>query len=485
MEDYPTLIEGGKRCFCESRGELIYCDEDNPPHPAVANLPQPEIRELQRRPKAGGSASLQFLEQKSDLQSQNYLQQFKLTIEADGVLAALKGILLYNPYTVAMTGHLSTAYDYGHRLMPKQVSAYLSNWFHQEIAHFPTTGLITDFSWHPKTNKIAIALKDDTIKIWYGEKDNLTPLLKHKRQVGITVVSWKPLVDDILAVGCHDCCILWTVDPASLSARPGSGCAQVISSPSNQPVHSLSWDPKSSLLVLASKNSSKIEIWDSDREELILRKSGLTCVAKVVFNQSGDRLLVSGQNSLSVFQCTDWKVETWSGLEGTVEHINWSDDGDKFIFAVTNKLFCIGFDSMLGGDCEAKLIATFEHEISQLAWHNERLAISLRSEETQVMLFNTQIGPSGCLRVEFIGWIPGYEQPELLTFRGNFTGPSDFGSILSMIYKSGKIENVPLLYIHHAETDTTGVLKQQTKYETSANLELNSYTICGETNSYY
>lgn len=152
------------------------------------------------------------------------------------------------------------------------------------------------------------------------------------------MVSWKPLVDDILAVGCHDCCILWTVDPASLSARPGSGCAQVISSPSNQPVHSLSWDPKSSLLVLASKNSSKIEIWDSDREELILRKSGLTCVAKVVFNQSGDRLLVSGQNSLSVFQCTDWKVETWSGLEGTVEHINWSDDGDKFIFAVTNKV---------------------------------------------------------------------------------------------------------------------------------------------------
>lgn len=83
MEDYPTLIEGGKRCFCESRGELIYCDEDNPPHPAVANLPQPEIRELQRRPKAGGSASLQFLEQKSDLQSQNYLQQFKLTIEVE------------------------------------------------------------------------------------------------------------------------------------------------------------------------------------------------------------------------------------------------------------------------------------------------------------------------------------------------------------------------------------------------------------------
>lgn len=46
---------------------------------------------------------------------------------------------------------------------------------------------------------------------------------------------------------------------------------------------------------------------------------------------------------------------------------------------------------MLGGDTEAKLIAEFPHDIVQLTWHSERLAILLDSDETQVMLFNTQV----------------------------------------------------------------------------------------------
>ena len=55
------------------------------------------------------------------------------------------------------------------------------------------------------------------------------------------------------------------------------------------------------------------------------------------------------------------------------------------------QLFCIGFDNLMGGDAEAKLIRIFEYPISQIAWHNERLAVSLDSDHIQVMLFNTQI----------------------------------------------------------------------------------------------
>ena len=107
------------------------------------------------------------------------------------------------------------------------------------------------------------------------------------------------MVEDILGVGCHDCCIIWTIDPNSMSARPGSGCAQVISSPADQPIHSLSWDPNSCLLGLASKKSSRLEIWDSDREELIYRKSGLTPISKVLFNTNGERLLICGQKTIT------------------------------------------------------------------------------------------------------------------------------------------------------------------------------------------
>ena len=43
MEDYPSMIEPGKRCYCESRGEVVYVDRDSTGrHPAVAKLPRHE-----------------------------------------------------------------------------------------------------------------------------------------------------------------------------------------------------------------------------------------------------------------------------------------------------------------------------------------------------------------------------------------------------------------------------------------------------------
>lgn len=109
-------------------------------------------------------------------------------------MAALKGLLLYNPYSMALKTHLNNGCESVQTLMPQQVSCYLSNFIHKEIPHFPAPGYITDYSWHPKTDKIAIALKDDSIKVWTRENANLVPLLKHKKQVGISVIAWKPLV---------------------------------------------------------------------------------------------------------------------------------------------------------------------------------------------------------------------------------------------------------------------------------------------------
>ena len=91
-------------------------------------------------------------------------------------------------------------------------------------------------------------------------------------------------------------------------------------------------------MALASKKSTKIEIWDADREELILRKGGLSCIATAAFNPSGEKLLVSGQNSITVFTCSTWTSETWKDLKGTVQLVQWSNDGDRFIFADSNEV---------------------------------------------------------------------------------------------------------------------------------------------------
>jgi len=441
IDNLPPLIEEGKICYCESGGSLIYRPAGSEEHPSVLHLPVPEIKELQRRTKQSDKAN-QFLDSPDEVDS---LTQFKLTIDSDGIIPALRGLMLYNSYSVSARQKWSDISQIILSNLPSQLNSILSSWYQKEIPHEDADGLVSSFDWHPRIDKLAVALKDDSIKIFYP-KNNLIPLLKHKRQVGINIIRWKPLVEDILGVGCQDCCIIWTIDPNSMSARPGSGCAQVISSPADQPIHSLSWDPNSCLLGLASKKSSKLEIWDSDREELIYRKSGLTPISKVLFNTNGERLLICGQKTITVFQCCNWKAETWSNLEDTVHHAAWSQCGNHLIFATKNKLFCIGFNTIIGGESEAKLLYAMQFNISSLVWSNDRLAVGFDTDETNsVLLLNTQLKPSGHLRADINGWLPSPEKVSLMAFKS-----FKYGSMLSIVNPSGKFNNIPFLYLNMA-----------------------------------
>ena len=116
------------------------------------------------------------------------------------------------------------------------------------------------------------------------------PTLKHRLQRSVAAVQWKPLCASALAVACHNCLLVWHVDPSSLSTRythtmlhsnkvwedycgalcamsyltscsslswfhqcrPSAGCAQVLSHPGHSPVTSIAWSPSGSLLVSAS-----------------------------------------------------------------------------------------------------------------------------------------------------------------------------------------------------------------------------------------
>lgn len=46
-------------------------------------------------------------------------------------------------------------------------------------------------AWHPHANKFAVALKDDSIKIYQANRLNLIPLLKHKLQKAVTDMGWR------------------------------------------------------------------------------------------------------------------------------------------------------------------------------------------------------------------------------------------------------------------------------------------------------
>lgn len=98
------------------------------------------------------------------------------------------------------------------------------------------------FAWHPHTNKFAVALLDDSVRV-YNASSTIVPSLKHRLQRNVAALAWKPLSASVLAVACQSCILIWTLDPTSLSTRPSSGCAQVLSHPGHTPVTSLAWAP--------------------------------------------------------------------------------------------------------------------------------------------------------------------------------------------------------------------------------------------------
>ncbi|MEQ2170881.1 hypothetical protein GOODEAATRI_004885, partial [Goodea atripinnis] len=76
--------------------------------------------------------------------------------------------------------------------------------------------VVRAFAWHPHTDKFAVALLDDSIKI-YNPKSSISPTLKHRLQRNVAAVQWKPLCASVFAVACQNCLLVWNVDPCSLS----------------------------------------------------------------------------------------------------------------------------------------------------------------------------------------------------------------------------------------------------------------------------
>ncbi|NXU67445.1 AAAS protein, partial [Horornis vulcanius] len=116
----------------------------------------------------------------------------------------------------------------------------------------------------------------------------------------VAAMAWKPLCASILAVACQSCVLVWHLDPTSLSTRPSSGCAQVLSHPGHSPVTSLAWAPSGERLLSASPVDTAMLVWDVSTE---------TCV----------------------------QLQWFGG--GGVTYLAWSPDGSKVLAATPSAVF--------------------------------------------------------------------------------------------------------------------------------------------------
>uniref|UniRef100_A0A8C6UIG2 Achalasia, adrenocortical insufficiency, alacrimia n=1 Tax=Neogobius melanostomus TaxID=47308 RepID=A0A8C6UIG2_9GOBI len=323
--------------------------------------------------------------------------------------------------------------------------------------------VVRAFAWHPHTDKFAVALLDDSIKI-YNPKSATTPTLKHRLQRNVAALQWKPLCASGLAVACQSCILVWHVDPCSLSTRPSSGCAQVLSHPGHSPVTSISWSPSGSLLVSASPMDTAMMVWDVAAENCVpLQRVGGGGVTLLSWSPDGSHVLASTPSALfRVWETRMWTCERWPCIKGRCQSGCWSPDGSRLLFSVQGEsvIYALTF-THFGSSVVADLSETTFNaqngdivvggEIQNLAWDpkGERLAVLLKGDPhaadrpPMIAVFRTRTSP--IFELLPCGFVQGEsgDEPRLIQFHPNFQQ----GALLTVCWSSGKISHVPFYFL--------------------------------------
>ncbi|XP_049609852.1 aladin [Syngnathus scovelli] len=333
--------------------------------------------------------------------------------------------------------------------------------------------VVRAFAWHPHTDKFAVALLDDSIKI-YNPQSLTTPTLKHRLQRSVAAVQWKPLCASGLAVACQNCLLVWNVDPCSLSTRPSSGCAQVLSHPGHSPVTSIAWSPNGSLLASASPKDTAMMVWDVAAESCVpLQRVGGGGVSFLSWSTDGSHLLASTPSALfRVWETRRWTCERWPCEKGRCQSGCWSPDGSRLLFTVQGEtvIYALTFTETPGvltgttkGSPVASVVAdlsqttfntsqgevTVGGEIQSLTWdpRGERLAVLFKGDPqldqpAVIPVFKTRTKP--IFELLPCGFVQGElgAQPRLLQFHPNF----QHGALLTVCWSTGRITHVPFYF---------------------------------------
>jgi aladin len=342
-----------------------------------------------------------------------------------------------------------------------------------------STGIVRCFAWHPHAPKFAVALHDDTVCVHQAHPTDIVPVLKHKMQKGVADLAWKPMSASLLAVACQSCILLWTVDPMSLATRPSASCAQILTRPGHSPITSLAWSPVEDVLVSASPSDNAIMIWGTTLDMCLpIKRVGRGGVTLLRWSPEGSKLFTACPSSVfRVWQCSDWTADRWTRLFGRCQVACWSPDGSALLFATTDQalIYCVIFAT--GGQARPSFniapvgmsesaipivdLSPIERQLGNgssvriggivqtMAWdqNGERLAVVCQVPSASfVAIFHTRLHPTfELLPCGFVRGLPD-EQATMISFKPNF----DDGSLLTVVWSSGRIAHIPLYYVPRA-----------------------------------
>lgn len=314
-----------------------------------------------------------------------------------------------------------------------------------------------------------MALLDDSVRV-YNSSSATIPSLKHRLQRNVAAVAWKPLCASILAVACQSCVLLWHLDPTSLSTRPSSGCAQVLSYPGHSPVTSLAWAPSGKLLLSASPVDTAMLVWDVSTENCVqLQWFGGGGVTFLAWSPDGSKVLAATPSAVfKVWEAQMWTCEKWPTIKGRCQTGCWSPDGSRLLFTVLGEsvIYSLSFSEyrgdmqgQVGGSKTASIVAdlsetTFETHygeervggaVQSMVWDptGERLAVIIRGDQTVVAVFRTRNSP--VFELLPCGFLRGEQnaEPQLIAFHPCFQK----GALLTVCWSTGTISHIPFFFL--------------------------------------
>uniref|UniRef100_UPI00358E9396 aladin isoform X2 n=1 Tax=Myxine glutinosa TaxID=7769 RepID=UPI00358E9396 len=369
------------------------------------------------------------------------------------LMSASKGALNLYRWLISMRTLFHPHYLIGHEEMVSKFSQ-VTDWHNSPLRVF---------AWHPHTAKLAVALLDDSIRIFYV-KSRTVPVLRHRCQRGVADIAWRPMAAAGLAVACRGAVVIWQVEPSSLSTRPSSCCVQVLSQ--SGPVTSLAWNPHGEMLIAASPASSSLKVWEVATERCItLPVHGAGGIANLSWSPDGARLLVATLSPvIRVYETLTWNWERWPTLSGRCQSACWSPDGSILLFAVQGEhvIYSLKFTTgagIVGGSKAAAIcadVSTFEiesadgrsvkvgGEVQMMTWDStgERLAVLLRGEN-KIAIFKTRTHP--LFELLPCGFVQGEEGtvPQLMSFFPTFGK----GALLTVGWSNGRLSHIPFSFV--------------------------------------
>ncbi|XP_066581677.1 aladin-like [Prorops nasuta] len=180
--------------------------------------------------------------------------------------------------------------------------------------------LVRCLSWHPQCNRIAVATRDDRIRI-YSEGILEVPVMRHSAQKSVCAMSWRPYAGRELAVACQGCVLFWTIELGAASNSLSH--AICLRQRNHAPVTSVVWNPEGTLLVSCSPMDLNMIVWNvASQEGIPLKRVGGGGLSFIRFSLCGARLFAATcRNVFRVWSTSlsvPWTVERWTVPVGRV-----------------------------------------------------------------------------------------------------------------------------------------------------------------------